>query len=80
MSTTTMSLLRIYKAVPKHVSRGAFAAPVQSMSTQPVEAQKQASEITPAPPRDVITADVLSGAPGTHAVTAIKRVFLDCCA
>ncbi|KAF9817279.1 hypothetical protein IEO21_03539 [Rhodonia placenta] len=61
-----MSALRACKqALPRQPLGKAFnAARAFSTDTPPAKAQEQQSEIAPAPPRDVVTADIVSGAPG----------------
>ena len=71
-----MSLLRsCQQAVSKStLSRGALlSARAVSTTTQPTiptTAESQQTEIAQAPPRDVVTADVVSGAPSEYLLTS----------
>ena len=77
-----MSLLRaLQKSTERTASllqRSATATQIrlQSNSTAPAASDAKGSEVAKVPPKEVITADVVSGAPGKHIPLKIATYFL----
>lgn len=80
-ATLTMSLLRsCQRAVQRPILARATVAASRAYATdsnipQAAE-QKQDSEIAEAPPRDVVTADLVSGAPSMSAMLRVRLLKL----